>query len=161
MIFLISFSEVLYTEWDTWSECGSSCNGGMQVRYRSCLVPNQLCTGQLYDYNFCNIDTPCPSKFIYIKEHQQRILPKDTYCSNLEAMWGNLGLHKSRFYFRAPEFLLQIKFQSIIIQQHKLQICAFNSLSGWFCHIIFDLLNMLKTRMKSCEYRYAITHTYF
>ncbi|XP_072038328.1 uncharacterized protein [Amphiura filiformis] len=55
-----SLNTPMYTEWDPWSECSTTCNGGVQVRYRSCVIPGQLCFGQLYDYTICNVDVPCP-----------------------------------------------------------------------------------------------------
>ncbi|XP_061163025.1 A disintegrin and metalloproteinase with thrombospondin motifs adt-1-like [Saccostrea echinata] len=53
-----------FNEWNLWSECSTSCGGGLKVRRRTCSNPSPQyggvnCTGQHEHAENCNI-LPCP-----------------------------------------------------------------------------------------------------
>ena len=78
-----------WTEWSTWTECSTSCGGGIMSKYRTCSDPepqfNGLnCSGNNTENEYCS-EHNCPSKtddllltFIY-KYPIIRELPKLTY----------------------------------------------------------------------------------
>ncbi|XP_061197855.1 SCO-spondin-like isoform X2 [Saccostrea echinata] len=53
-----------FSEWNLWSECSTSCGGGLKIRKRTCSNPSPQygglnCTGQNKDTENCNT-LPCP-----------------------------------------------------------------------------------------------------
>ncbi|KAL5016463.1 hypothetical protein ScPMuIL_006052 [Solemya velum] len=56
-------------EWDDWSECNVTCNGGKQVRERICEPPKYggaECDGEPIDYKVCN-ENKCPIPGIWLE----------------------------------------------------------------------------------------------
>lgn len=57
-----------YTVWVEWSECSATCDGGVQVRTRSCTKPapknggkNCSSAGPAFESRKCNVNS-CPGK---------------------------------------------------------------------------------------------------
>lgn len=53
-----------WTAWSEWSQCSTSCGGGLISRRRECLNPapqngGKPCAGEATDYKACN-KQPCP-----------------------------------------------------------------------------------------------------
>uniref|UniRef100_A0A3Q2CI55 Uncharacterized protein n=1 Tax=Cyprinodon variegatus TaxID=28743 RepID=A0A3Q2CI55_CYPVA len=53
-----------WTAWNEWSQCSTSCGGGLMSRQRECLNPapqngGKPCAGEATDYKACN-KQPCP-----------------------------------------------------------------------------------------------------
>ena len=69
--FLVSFQHIIlvdgnWTEWSTWTECSTSCGGGIMSKNRTCSDPepqfNGLdCSGNNTEKDSCN-ENHCPSK---------------------------------------------------------------------------------------------------
>ena len=47
-----------WDQWSDWSECSTSCDSGSQTRNRTCMCPNDTCTGETMQTEHCNI-TAC------------------------------------------------------------------------------------------------------
>ena len=62
------FPDSTLTPWSPWTECSKSCDGGLQERTRTCIIPDGAsddgeCAGQPFrNVSKCNSDE-CPSKF--------------------------------------------------------------------------------------------------
>lgn len=53
------------TEWEEWSNCSASCDGGTRERHRTCVEPldgGNPCVGARQQSEFCNTQT-CPCKY--------------------------------------------------------------------------------------------------
>ena len=48
--------------WGGWSDCSSTCRGGIRSRTRHCVNGN-TCTGLNVEYEACNTETPCQRKY--------------------------------------------------------------------------------------------------
>lgn len=54
-----------WSEWSVWSECSKECDGGIQLRSRTCTNPAPVrgglyCEGRPGQMQDCNQDKPCP-----------------------------------------------------------------------------------------------------
>uniref|UniRef100_A0A3Q2CI98 Uncharacterized protein n=1 Tax=Cyprinodon variegatus TaxID=28743 RepID=A0A3Q2CI98_CYPVA len=60
-----------WTAWNEWSQCSTSCGGGLMSRQRECLNPapqngGKPCAGEATDYKACN-KQPCPVEEAVVK----------------------------------------------------------------------------------------------
>ena len=51
-----------WSEWGDWSECSSTCSGGMRSRTRRCINGNS-CTGVNVQHQECNTNVSCTRKY--------------------------------------------------------------------------------------------------
>merc|ERR1712113_126671 len=40
--------------WGTWGQCSEPCDGGMQLRFRKCIGPKDICVTKLSEKRLCN-----------------------------------------------------------------------------------------------------------
>ena len=50
------------SQWSGWSSCSSTCGAGRRYRSRNCQPDAPSCEGNLVEYEFCNVNIPCPNE---------------------------------------------------------------------------------------------------
>ena len=50
-----------WATWGSWSECSATCQGGTQIRHRTCQNGN-YCPNADFQVQYCNSKIPCSSR---------------------------------------------------------------------------------------------------
>ena len=65
-----------WTTWGSWSECSATCQGGIQIRHRTCQNGN-YCPNAGFQMQYCNSKIPCSSRSkhsLYLKVNDIRVV---------------------------------------------------------------------------------------
>ena len=65
-----------WASWGSWSECSATCQGGTQIRHRTCQNGN-YCPNAGFKMRYCNSKIPCSSRSkhsLYLKVDDIRVV---------------------------------------------------------------------------------------
>ena len=57
------YLDKIWEAWSDWTECGASCGGSLQYRFRRCMR-NKRCFGPRRETKICNLAPCSPGEYI-------------------------------------------------------------------------------------------------